>query len=313
MADEIRFDRRALLVTGAGRGIGRAQALLLAARGAKVLLADNGSAMDGSSPSAGLAEAVASEIRAAGGEAAACAADLATPDGPAAAVSACVETFGRIDGLVHYASPCPELLPPEALPDALVEQVIAVNAIGGILLARAAWPHMAAARYGRMVFTPSAAIYGAPGNTPYATAKASYLGMVRCLALEGADFGICVNAVLPSAQTRMTGMLPSGPYLEWLAETMPPEKAAIAAAFLLSAECTTSGEAFAVGGGRMARVVLSEAAGTMGARTIEDIRDSFGAVMADTAFFHPRDLGERSALVSKLFGFDSCIANEPQH
>jgi NAD(P)-dependent dehydrogenase (short-subunit alcohol dehydrogenase family) len=302
---EVRFDGRAVLVTGGGRGLGRAYALLLASRGAKLVVADNGSAMSGEVPDKGPAETVAAEIRAAGGEAVACAADLSTDSGAAEAVAASLDAFGRIDAIAHNASPSPELLGPGDLPLRDIELVMRVNPLAGMWLARAAWPHMDAQGYGRLVYTPSAAIYGALGNTHYAAAKSAYIGMVRCLALEGAECGIRVNAVMPSARTRMTERFHPSAYAEWFFESMPPEKVAVAAAWLLSEGCDITGETFALGGGRIARVTIAEAEGVTGAgETIELVRDAMPRVMADQRFFYPKDLSERSVKVASLLGFD---------
>lgn len=301
--DEIRFDGQVLLVTGAGRGLGRAQALVLAARGARVVVADNGSSMAGDAQSIGPAAAVVADIAAAGGEATACDADLSTAEGADAALAACLDAFGRIDGIAHYASTCPPLAPPDRIGDRDLELVMAINPLAAIRLARAAWPHMAGQGYGRLLFTPSAGIYGALGNTAYAAAKAGLVGAVRCLALEGAAHGIAVNAVLPAAQTRMTEGFPPGAYADWFQQTMLPERVAMPAAYLLSRACAVSGEAFAVGGGRIARVTLAEAEGVLDAAgSIEIARDAMPRVMADTAFSYPRDLSERSARVAGLFG-----------
>lgn len=303
--EEIRFDGRTLLVTGGGRGLGRAQAILLGSRGANVVVADNGSAMDGERPDAGPAETVAAEIRSSGGTAATCTADLSMPEGANTAVAACLENFGRIDGLIHYASTSPELTSPDKLPERELELVMQINPLAAIRMARAAWPYMASQGFGRLVFTPSAAIYGALGNLHYATAKSAYLGLVRTLALEGADLGIRTNAVMPGARTRMTERFHPSAYAEWFFRVMAPEKVATAAAFLLSEECTINGEAFALGGGRIARVTIAEAEGeTDMCGSIEQVRDAMPEVMADTRFMYPADLSERSAKVAGLMGFD---------
>jgi len=303
---EIRFDGRAIVVTGAGRGLGRAQALLLAARGAKVVVADNGSAMDGGDASAGPADEVVAEIREAGGEAVAATGDLSTLEGANHAVAACLDAFGRIDGLAHYASTCPDLKGPVEMEDRDIELLLAVNPLAAMRMARAAWPHMAAQGFGRILLAPSAAIYGARGNSPYAAAKASHVGIVRCLALEGADHGICVNGVLPSANTRMTeSFLPSS-FGQWFFKQMLPEKVAVGGAFLLSEASSTNGEFFAIGGGRIARVTLAEADGVFDAGdSIEAVRDAMPQVMADTRFSHPADLTERTVRVTTLFGQDA--------
>ncbi|MEZ5743948.1 MAG: SDR family oxidoreductase [Sphingomonadaceae bacterium] len=300
---ELRFDGQAIVVTGAGRGIGRAQALLLASRGARVIVADNGSAMDGSSASTDPASEVVSQIAATGGEAQAHREDLATQAGATGAVAAALDAFGRIDGIVHYASPCPAPTPITESPDAEMELLLAVNPQAAARMARAAWPHMAKQGYGRIVLAPSAAIYGAAGNTAYAAAKAALVGIVRCLAVDGAAHGITVNGVLPSASSRMTDAFLPEDYRQWFAERMPPEKVANAAVWLVSEECTANGELFAIGAGRIARVTLAEADGLPGvADSPEAARDAFNEVRADTRLSYPANLDERTAHVGKLLG-----------
>jgi len=300
---EIRFDGRAYVVTGAGRGLGRAQAIILAARGAKVVVADNGSAMDGGEASAGPAEQVAAEIRDAGGEAVASAGDLSTLEGANGAIEACLDAFGTIDGVAHYASTCPDLKGPIEMEDRDIELLLAVNPLAGMRMARAAWPHMVRQGFGRFIFCPSAAVYGAQGSAPYAAAKAAHIGVIRCLALEGANSNIRVNGVLPSANTRMTESFLPSTYRQWFFQQMPPERVAVAGAFLLSEASEVNGEMFAVGGGRIARVTFAEGEGVFDAGdSIEAVRDAMPAALADTSWSYPADLPERTIKVSALFG-----------
>lgn len=303
-AGEIRFDGRAILVTGAGRGLGRATALLLAARGAQVVVADNGAAMDGGAASAGPSEAVVAEIAAARGRAIACTADLATETGAEAAVNAALGAFGRIDGIVHCASPCPDLKTADRMSTRDLDLVMRVNPFAALWMARAAWPHMVRQRYGRVVLMPSGALYGAPRNTDYAAAKAAIIGVIRCLAPEGAEHGVLVNGVAPSAATRMTESFLPPDYAARFLPRMPPEKVAVGLAWLVSEACTASGEIFAMGGGRIARMALAEAEGVTGeGGSIEEVDAMMPRVLADDSFFHPRDLAERSARVAALLGF----------
>ncbi len=302
----IRFDGQAVLVTGAGRGLGRAQALLLASRGARVVVADNGTTMAGQGPDRGPASALVAEIVASGGEAVACTADLATEAGAGAAVQDTLDAFGRIDAIVHYASTCPELSPPDQLRDTDLDLVMRINPFAAVWMARAAWPQLVRQGYGRLVFMPSAAIYGALGNTLYAAAKSSYLGITRCLALEGREHGIRVNSVMPAANTRMTGGFQPSAFTDWFRANFTPDKVAAAVAFLLSDACEVSGEVFAVGGGRIARVALAENEGVTGAcNSVEDAGAALDEVMRDASFFHPADLGQRIRRVNALLGFDA--------
>jgi NAD(P)-dependent dehydrogenase (short-subunit alcohol dehydrogenase family) len=310
---EIRFDGRAILITGAGRGLGRIHALLLASRGAKIVVADNGVSQDGADPTAGPAQTVVAEIKAAGGEAAACTADLSTEEGATAAVQASLDAFGRIDGIIHNASTCPDLTGADQVLTRDLDILIRINPMAGAWMIRAAWPHMMKQRYGRIVLTTSAGFYGSFGTVPYATAKAAYLGMARTLAVEARDHGICVNAISPCARTRMTERFEPSEYTEWFLNKMAPEKVAVAVAYLMSEECQINGETFNIGGGRVARITFAETDGII--RTgdsIEEIRDMMPAVMADQNYYYPKDLAEWSDKINDLFGYKgSAAAAEP--
>ena len=302
---EVRFDRQAVLVTGAGRGVGRATALLVAARGGRVVVADNGAAKDGSDTQEGPAAAVVGEIVATGGEAVACSADLATTEGCAAAVAASIDAFGGIDAIAHFASPCPPLKAPDALVAADLELVFRVSVQGGLWLARSAWGVLAAQQRGRIVLATSAGAYGAANNADYSSVKAAVIGAARCLAVDGAAHGIRVNAIAPAARTRMNDGFHPGAFAEWFARTMGAERVAPGAAYLLSDACAVSGETFVLGGGRVARIALAESEGLVGAGdSVEGVRDGMAALMADERWFRPRDLAERTARVAAMLGFD---------
>lgn len=301
---EVRFDGRAILVTGGGRGIGRTHALLLASRGARVVVADNGCTMDGDNSSAGPAESVVDEIRASGGDAVACVEDLATEAGSNHAVETALRVFGRIDGILHNASTVPNLVTVESLSSHDLDLVMRINVFAAMWMSRAAWPHMVRQKYGRILYTTSGAIFGADGNGPYAAAKCANIGLMRCLASEGARHGILINLVSPSARTRMTDFHP-GPYADWFFSTMLPEKVSVGAGYLMSDACNVTGEVFAIGGGRIARITFAENEGHLGdGASIEEIRDAMPQVMADSRFAFPKDLTERSARISNLFGFE---------
>ena len=302
--DEIRFDGRAILVTGAGRGLGRSHALLLASRGAKLVVADSGVSVDGRGGDASVAELVAGEIRAAGGEAVACAANLAEEKGAISAVAACVDAFGRIDGLIHNASSVPRSGPVEQLPSDDFDLCMRVNVYGGFWLTRAAWPHMAGQEYGRVVYTTSGAFFGSPGAIAYGAAKSAFIGMARGFAAAGAPAGIRVNVLGPSARTRMHGTAdPSSPYMAWLFKTMTAEKVSTGAAYLVSEACDLTGEILSFEGGHISRLAIAENEGFFGTGdTIEEIRDAVPAVLADTRYFYPKTLNERMLWSAEKFG-----------
>jgi NAD(P)-dependent dehydrogenase (short-subunit alcohol dehydrogenase family) len=245
---------RVVLVTGGGRGLGRSHALALAARGAAVVVDDTGAELDGTGGDPGLAEAVAAEIRAAGGTAAAVAADVATHAGAQAAVDAALEAFGRLDALVANAGFLRDrTFAKMTLTD--FDAVLGVHLSGAAYCAKAAWPALLAAGTGRIVFTSSASgLYGQFGQANYAAAKMGLLGLVNVLKQEGARAGVGVNAIAPVAATRMTEPLLPATALPGLA----PGLISPLVAHLASAECGESGLVLEVGAGRVARVQVVE-------------------------------------------------------
>lgn len=300
---DVRFDGRSILVTGAGRGLGRTHALLLASRGARVVVADSGVELHGGGGRTSVADAVVDEIRAAGGAAVACAADLATEDGAALAVETCIDAFDRVDGIIHNASIVPTPSPVDQTATSDFDLCMRVNAYAAFWLARTAWPHMVEQAFGRIVLTTSGAVYGSPAGFAYAAAKSSCIGLARSLALAGAPHGIRVNVLAPSAVTRMHEGMPSTPYTDWLATTMLLEKVSVGAAFLVSEACDVNGETLSFEGGHVSRITLAENEGFFGpGASIEEVRDAVPGVLADSRYVHPRTLNERMLWSAELFG-----------
>ena len=300
---EVRFDDRVAIVTGAGGGLGREYALLLARRGAKVLVNDFGGEADGSGGSATPAKRVAAEIEKAGGVAAANTETVDTPAGGRAIVEQAMDLWGRVDVLVNNAGiagggPFHEI-PPER-----VAKMIGVHVEGSYNVGRAAWPVMLERGYGRVVNTSSGSVFGTPGTIHYVTAKAGIIGFTRALAQEGAQAGIKVNAIMPVAYSRLTAAVPAEDFKAWLREHYGPERVAPFVAWLAHEDVPCTGELFTVGGGRAARVFLGVAPGhTASPPTPEAYRDHFDEVMSPEGYAIPASAMEEVALNSGEIGW----------
>ncbi|ASI70488.1 SDR family NAD(P)-dependent oxidoreductase [Diaphorobacter nitroreducens] len=203
------FHGRVAIVTGAGGGLGRQHALALAARGAKVLVNDLGGAVDGSGGSVSAAQAVVDEICTAGGEALANGASVTDFAAVQAMVQQAMDAWGRVDILVNNAG----ILRDKSFAKmdmADFALVVQVHLMGAAHCCKAVWPHMQAQNYGRIVMTTSSTgLYGNFGQANYGAAKLAQVGLMQTLAIEGAKYGIHVNALAPTAATRMTeGLMP---------------------------------------------------------------------------------------------------------
>jgi NAD(P)-dependent dehydrogenase (short-subunit alcohol dehydrogenase family) len=203
-ADELDFQGRVAIVTGAGGGLGRQHALALARRGAKVLVNDLGGALDGSGGSVGAAQAVVNEIVAAGGKALANGASVTDFEAVQAMVQQAVDAWGRVDILVNNAG----ILRDKSFAKMDMSDfrlVIEVHLMGAANCCKAVWAQMQAQNYGRIVMTTSSSgLYGNFGQSNYGAAKLAQVGLMQTLAIEGAKYGIHVNALAPTAATRMT-------------------------------------------------------------------------------------------------------------
>ncbi|MCK0092507.1 SDR family NAD(P)-dependent oxidoreductase [Rhodococcus sp. HNM0563] len=252
----LRFDDRVAVVTGAGRGLGRDYALLLASLGAKVVVNDSGAAINGENLDAGPAEDVVREIRAAGGEAVACVESVATADGGEAIIQAARDNYGRIDILIHnagnnrYAS-----LTEMSYED--FDAVLDVHLRGAFHVVRPAFPLMCEAGYGRIVLTSSiGGIYGNANVANYAASKAGMIGLSNVAAIEGAEHGVRSNVIIPAALTRLAEGLDTSAY-----PPMGPELAAPVVGWLAHESCSVTGEMFAAIAGRVAKVYIAETPG----------------------------------------------------
>lgn len=298
MTGRLSFEGRVAIVTGAGRGIGRAHARLLAERHAAVVVNDTGRAEDGSGPrDPTVAEAVAAEIEAGGGRAAASAADVTVPEEAAALVATALDAFGSLHAVVNNAGVI-RFTPFAETAEEDVRRQLAIDPLGAFNVTRAAWAHLVACGEGRVVFTSSAAAFGGDAEAAYATGKASLVGLARSAAAAGAEHGIRANVVLPYAFTRMTFVGSEIPADERrLRERLvPPERIAPLVAVLAHHACPTSGGMYAVGGGRVCRLDLVETPGVrLDDPTPEAILDHWREVVDPTDSVVVGDLASYTA------------------
>jgi len=300
-----RFDGQAVLVTGAGRGMGKAHAELFAELGAQVVVADAGVGLYGTGSDTRISEEVAATLRAQGHSATSYTGDLASEDGARGAVRQAIEVFGRIDAVVHNAGFTLGAMPMEQESAERLDKQLSINTRAAFLIAQEAWPHFLAAGRGRIVIAGSTAMYGLPRSTPYSVAKASYIGLCRALADEGADRGIHVNLIAPAGATRMAQNMPDSAFRDWFLQQMDPALVSPVAAWLAHPDCTVNGETFVVGGGRVARVVIAEARGEiMPGRGIEDARQAVDAALGSSDAVPLHHFDESMKLMTDALGFN---------
>ena len=289
---ELGYDGKVAIITGAGGGLGRQHALLLAKRGALVVVNDLGGSIDGSGTDASAAQKVVDEIKAAGGEAVADHNSVATPEGGAAIVKTAVDAYGKVDIVINNAGILRDKSFHNMTPD-LMNPVFDVHLKGAFHVTQPAYLIMREQGYGRIISTSSAAgIFGNFGQTNYGAAKMGLVGFTRVLAVEGAKFNNKANAIAPLALTRMTETLMGN-----LADKLGPQEVTPIVAMLAHEDCPVSGNIFSVGGGRVANVFIGETQGyTKPGHTLEDLRDNWDAIMSQDGYFVPGNLADETGV-----------------
>jgi (3R)-3-hydroxyacyl-CoA dehydrogenase / 3a,7a,12a-trihydroxy-5b-cholest-24-enoyl-CoA hydratase / enoyl-CoA hydratase 2 len=255
---EIRFDNRVAIVTGAGGGLGRSHALMLASRGAKVVVNDLGGAVDGSGKSSNAADKVVDEIKAAGGQAVANYDGVDTMEGAQKIVATAKEAFGKLDIVINNAGILRDVSFVKMTEDDW-NKVMQVHLSGSMFVTKAAWGLLRDNNFGRVVFTTSAAgLYGNFGQANYSSAKLGIVGLTKTLSHEGAKYNIKCNVIAPIAKSRMTEtIMPPDVLAKLLPEYVSP-----LVAYLSSEGLEETAQIYAVGGGYFSRVAVVEGEGT---------------------------------------------------
>ena len=297
----IAFDNRVAIVTGAGGGLGRAYALDLARRGARVIVNDLGGAVDGTGGGERPADAVVAEIAAAGGEAVADYHSVTSPEGGAAVVEKAISAFGTVDVVINNAG----ILRDKSFANlewADLDAVLDVHLKGAFYVSQPAFRVMKEKGYGRFVFTSSnSGLLGNFGQANYAAAKMGLVGLSNVIAIEGAKYGIRSNVIAPVARTRMTEDL-LGPF----ASQLDPAKVVAMVVYLASEENEGTHEIFSAGGGRFARFFVGvnrgwNAAGA-GPPTAEDVGDHLDEIRDISTHEVFGSSAEELALLAGLLG-----------
>ena len=293
------FSGKVAVVTGGGRGMGRAYCLLLASRGAAVVVNDPGVQPRGNDPDTCVAADVVREIEAAGGRAVAATDSVATAEGGAAIVETALRAFGRVDLLVHNAG----VVTASTFADQPMDEVLnvmAVHLLGAWYVGQPAWLDMEKRGYGRIVLTTSMAQFGHYRQPAYAAAKTGIIGLVKSLAHEARhkELDIKVNAIAPLAGTRLAR--PDAK--ERWGELIAPENVAAVVAYLLSDQCPVNGEIVHAGGTHFARGFLAQTRGWSSGTsplTPEQVREHFGEAL-DLADYHiPADANDQMEIVER--------------
>jgi len=306
----LRFDEQVAVITGAGGGLGKQYALLLASRGARIVVNDTGASVTGDGADSKAADVTAAEIRDLGGEAVADGHSVTTPDGGQAIIDAALDAWGRVDIVINNAGIVRDAPFEEMTADRL-EPLLDVHLRGAFYVTRPAWKAMRKQGYGRILNTCSAAgILGATGMSNYGSAKTGLIGLTRVLAAEAGSENIKINAIAPIAYTRMLAHSvdgagqpddPSaqavldelvGQYLQKL----DPALVAPVAAFLTHRDCPVSGEIYTVGAGHVSRFFIGRTKGFYSPTlSIEDVRDNLDTIRDEAGYTVPGGTADEMA------------------
>ena len=272
---ELRFDGRVALVTGAGGGLGREHALLLASRGAAVMVNDLGSpTMGGQDHDPSPAEAVVEEIQAAGGVAAANSDSVATREGADSMVAETLEEFGQLDIVINNAG----IIRNRTflnINEYEFEPVIDVHVKGCFFVSRPAYEHMKSVGYGRIINTSSGSgLFGSFGQSAYSAAKAAIYGFTRTLAIEGSRYGI-------------------------------PQQVAPAGAYLAHESCSLNGETLSASGGRVGRAFMGVTKGIYEEDlTLESVAERIDEICDEDDYVVPANVDQEMQLLLEHFNTD---------
>ncbi len=295
---EIRYDGRVAIVTGAGGGLGKTYALMLASRGASVVVNDLGGASDGTGGGSSMADEVVKQINESGGKAVANYDSVASPEGGEAICKAAVDNFGKVDIVVNNAGILRDKTFAKLEPSDL-EAVIDVHLKGAFFVTQPAFRVMKEQNYGRIVFAASGAgIFGNFGQSNYGAAKMGLVGLSNVLSVEGAKYNIKCNVIAPIAKTRLTEQL-LGP----LADALDPNFVTPLVGFLCSEACELTHEIFDVGGGRYARIFLGMGPGWVAPKgqvpSAEEIRDNLDAIRDPEGYVIPASIADEMKAVAE--------------
>ena len=313
MSNELRFDDQVAVITGAGGGLGKQYALLLASRGARVVVNDKGGSVTGGASNTEAADAAAEEIRQLGGEAVADSHSVSSPEGGDAIIGTALRAWGRVDIVINNAG-IVRAAPFEEMTAEQLEPLLDVHLKGAFYVTRPAWKVMREQGYGRVLNTCSAAgILGASGMSNYGSAKTGLIGLTRVLAAEGANQNIKVNAIAPIAYTRMLAHSIEGAeqpedasaravlddLVSQYLQKLDPAQVAPVAAFLTHRDCLVSGEIYTVGAGHVSRFFIGRTKGFYSpALSVEDVRDHLEEIRDETGYTVP---GGTADEMSELF------------